>query len=307
MKYFLHCSILIFTTIACFAQNIKPVLYKDVSFNKVDVQKNIVYSAADSIKEKYRCLDFYQPATDSILQKRPLIIWMHGGGFKFGTKNAAEIKLWGNEFAKRGYAFAAINYRLSKKNPLFKFKDLVEACYDNIKDANNAIAFFKANASEFNIDTNKIILGGNSAGAVIALQTVYSNAADVKYILDSNKAVINTNNYNAQNIAAVINFWGALFNIEWLHRAKVPIASVHGSKDRIVPVNNKGVVFFGSQLIHEKADSLQIPNSIKVYEGYAHELHKHFNPLIYPRKVKQRHREAAQFASDFLYRVFKEE
>ncbi|MGN6354174.1 MAG: carboxylesterase family protein, partial [Parafilimonas sp.] len=168
-----------------FAQDIKPVLYKDVSFNKVSVQKNIIYSAADSIKEKYRRLDFYHPATDSILQKKPLIIWMHGGGFKFGTKNAAEIKLWGDEFAKRGYAFAAINYRLSKKNPLFKFKDLVEACYDNIKDVNNAIAFFKANASAFNIDTNKIILGGNSAGAVIALQTVYSNAADVKYILDS--------------------------------------------------------------------------------------------------------------------------
>ncbi|SFQ52510.1 alpha/beta hydrolase [Parafilimonas terrae] len=307
MKYYLYCFISFFITTACSGQN-TPVLYKDISFNKVNIQKNIVYSFADSIKEKYRCLDFYQPATNSALQKSPLIIWMHGGGFKFGTKNAAEIKLWGDEFAKRGYAFAAINYRLSKKNPLFKFKDLVEACYDNVEDVNNAITFFKANASRFNIDTGKIILGGNSAGAVIALQTVYSNSADIKYILDSNKTVANTNNnYNTQKVAAIINFWGALFNKDWLLRAKVPIVSVHGSKDRIVPVNNKGVVFFGSQSIHEKADSLHIPNSIKVYEGYAHELHKHFNPLVYPRKVKQRHKEAAQFACDFLYNFFKGE
>lgn len=306
MKYFLYCFILIFSMITGFAQDIKPVLYKDVSFNKVSVEKDIIYSSADSIKEKYRRLDFYQPATEPTLQKRPLIIWMHGGGFKFGTKNAAEIKLWGDEFAKRGYAFAAINYRLSKKNPLFKFKDLVEACYDVVDDVNSAITFFKMNASKFNIDTGKMILGGNSAGAVVALQSVYSNAKDIKYILDSNKTVANTNNYNAQNITAVVNFWGALFNKEWLSRAKVPIVSVHGSEDRIIPISNKDVVFFGSRSIHEKADSLNLPNSIKVYEGYAHELHKHFNPLVYPRKVKQRHKEAAQFAAEFLYNLFTE-
>lgn len=302
MRYFITVTLL-FIRAFCFSQNSSAVMFKDAVFDKVNIEKDILYNAEKVKKEKYYQLDFYTPAQDSLNKKKPLIIWMHGGGFKFGSKNATEIKLWANEFAKRGYAFAAINYRLSNKNTLFKFKDLVEACYDNVEDVNKAITYFKTNAAKFNIDTNRIILGGNSAGSIIALQTVYSNAADIKNILDSNKTIANTNNYNRDHIATIINFWGAIFNEEWLARANVPILSVHGAKDKTVPINNKGVVFFGSLAIHKKADSLHIPNEIKIYKDYAHELHKHFNPLIYSKKIKERHKEAAHFAANFLYNI----
>lgn len=300
MKFIIIQLYFLLIAASCSSQNVPAVRYKGTVFNKVTVQSNLLYDTGKDVKIKYHQFDFYQPETDSA-KARPLIIWMHGGGFKFGSKNAAEIKLWGNEFALRGYAFAAINYRLSKKNTLFKFKDLVEACYDNVEDANKAIAFFKINSTRFNIDTNKIILGGNSAGSVIALQAVYSNSADIKNVIDSNKVIANTGNYNPYNIAAIINFWGALFNTDWLMRAKVPIVSVHGRNDKTVPIDRKGVAFFGSLPIHKKADSLHIPNDIKIYEGYAHELQKHFNPFFYSKPTKQRQKEAAQFAADFLY------
>ena len=289
---------LLFATTILFAQNMR---YKDVVFDKIDVQKNLLYSFEDSVKESYRQFDLYTPTNDSSTNQRPLIIWLHGGGFKFGSKNAKEIKIWGNEFAQHGYVVAALNYRLSKKHPVRKFKDLVEACYDNVEDIQTAIAYFKTNASKFNIDPNKIILGGNSAGAVIALQSVYSNRADQQNVIDSNKIIANTKNYNPGKIAAVINFWGALFDDDWLSRTNVPIVSVAGAKDKIVPVETKGVAFFGAVSIHKKADALHIPNDMKIYNEDGHELQKHFNPLFRSGATKKRWKEAADFSATFLY------
>jgi len=274
--------------------------YKDVVFDKIDVQKNLLYNTADSIKEKYRQFDLYQPADDPSAKKRPLIIWLHGGGFKYGTKNSKEIKIWSNAFAQRGYVVATINYRLSKKHPLRKFKDLIEACYDAVEDAGVAVNYFKTNANKFNIDTSKIILGGNSAGAIAALQSTYSNKADLQNVIDSNKIIANAGNYNPYNIAAVINFWGALFNDDWLNRTNVPVVSVAGAKDKIVQVDTKGVAFFGSVAIRRKTDALHIPNDIKIYDGYGHELQKRFNPFFRSGATKTRWKEAANFAAEFL-------
>ncbi len=282
-----------------FSQSIKKIRFKDPVFD-VTLQKDLVYSNNSDVKLKYRQFDLYQPANDSSLQ-RPLIIWMHGGGFKYGTKNAKEIKLWGNKFAQRGYVFAAINYRLSKKHPVSKFTDLVSACYDAVDDVQMAVDYLKSNSGKFNIDTSKIILGGNSAGAVIALQAIYSNRADLQNVIDSNKVIATTGKYNALHIAAVINFWGALLDKDWLSRAKIPIVSVCGLKDKLIPADTKGVAFFGSVAIHKKAQALHIPNAIKVYDGYGHELQKHFNPFFRSRATEQRWKEAADFVIRFLY------
>jgi len=300
MRSIFFSLIFLFAATISFAQNMR---YKDVVFDKINIQKDLLYSSSDTIKEKYRQYDLYQPANDSLTKKRPLIIWLHGGGFKYGTKNTKEIKIWSNEFARHGYIIAALNYRLSKKHPVKKFNDLVEACYDAIDDVQQAITYFKTNASKFNIDTNKIILGGNSAGAVIALQSVYSNRADLQNVIDSNKIIADTKNYNSFNIAAIINFWGALFEKDWLSRTNVPIVSVAGAKDRIVPIDTKGVAFFGALSIHKKANTLDISNDIKIYEGYGHELQRAFNPFFRSNATKNRWKEAANFSAEFLYKT----
>ena len=57
-------------------------------------------------------LDVYQPHGDTVT-KRPAIVWVHGGGFKTGTKTSGEIVDQANEFAKRGYLNVSIDYRLT--------------------------------------------------------------------------------------------------------------------------------------------------------------------------------------------------
>jgi acetyl esterase/lipase len=291
----------------CFAttnygQEIKQAKYKDVFFPKTAIQKNISYSpdAHPGIKEKFYLFDLYEPVSDTS-QKRPLIIWLHGGGFKFGSKNARGIKLWSETFAQRGYVCAALNYRLSKKNPLFNFTELKRSCYNAVADVEEAVAFFKKNHAAYRIDANRIILAGNSAGAMIALQAVYSNRAELAELArlpDADKLPVK---HNPQRVAAVINFWGGLYEISWLQNARVPIFSAYGTNDKVVPGDQKDSLY-GSIAIHRKADQLKIPNAIKVYEGYSHELQKRFNPIFAPdNATRQRWLDAGQAAAEFLF------
>ncbi len=293
----------IFIPLSIIGQLSSPARFKDLVFTDVDREKNIAYQTEikDGIKKKYYLLDLYQPNGDSVTN-RPLIIWMHGGGFKLGNKRSRGIPLWSKTFAQRGYVCAAINYRHSKKRPLKRFTDLAEGCYDAIEDLHHAVAFLKKNASQYRIDTSRIILAGNSAGGIIALQAVYSSFAEIAQLVHVPGADTASREHNPLHIVAVINYWGALFDLDWLKNSEVPIVSVHGNNDGIVPYDHKeDSPLYGSFAIHQQADSLSIHNRLKTYDGYAHELQKHFNPFWAGRKAKQHWREAGQFAADFLY------
>ncbi len=281
------------------------IVYKDELFTNLSTKKNRTYSQhiPAGLKTKFYKLDLYQPLGDTTTA-RPLIIWMHGGGFKFGSKRAKNIRLWCKSFARRGYVCASINYRLSKKNPLRNFEALVKGCYEATQDVGQAVKFFKTKYEDYGIDTSHIILAGNSAGAIVALQAVYSNTEDLIPLMNFSVSTLPIAGYNSNNVAAVINFWGAMFNVNWLQNTKVPIVSVHGRKDRIVPYGQQNSQLYGSSIIHKKADSLGLPNSLKTYDRFGHELQKHFIPLLRSGATKRRWLEAAEFAANFLFQQF---
>jgi poly(3-hydroxybutyrate) depolymerase len=279
----------------------QKVKYKDLIFADVTQTKDLSYSPNDSTdKKKIRLFDLYQPVGDKSTG-RPLIIWMHGGGFKFGTKDAKGIQLWSKTFAQRGYVCAAIRYTLSKKFPIFNFDELKKSCYYAVLDAKQAVAYFREHYKEYNIDPDKIILAGNSAGGMIALDAAYSTNAELaKFagVADENAA----DNERLQ-VAGVINLWGGMFDLNWLKNARIPIVSIYGSTDGTVAPTHKNAPLYGGQDVHSAADALGLPNELKVFEGYSHELQKHFNPIFSGGKgTQQRWLEAGQFAADFLHR-----
>ena len=284
------------TTLAASAQT----RYKDLMFSSYAVEKGLTYG-------EHQRFDLYQPKGDSNT-RRPLMIWIHGGGFKFGSRRAAGIRLWCATFARRGYVCAAIDYRLGKKNFSFNFTDLVTDCLTAVRDVRHAVAYFKAGAAAWNIDTTRIILAGNSAGGILALQAVYSNDAELQKLPPTKEAATPgwdaralSGNVNTMGIAAIVNYWGGIFDTLWLRQARVPIVSVHGDRDKIVPYDHKDYPLFGSLPIHRVAVALGIPTALKTYHGYSHELQKHFFPLIAGRGTKKRWRDAAEFTADFLY------
>ncbi len=279
--------------------------YKDLVFRDVTIGYDLSYNPLVDAKEKKSYLfDLYQPAGDQ-QQRRPLIIWMHGGGFKYGSKSAKGIQLWCKTFAQRGYVCAGINYRLSKQNPVFHFDELLASSYYAVQDIKTAVDYFKKHAVQYGIDPDKIILAGNSAGGMIALQAAYSSNEELAKLakLPADSAAVNKP-HDRVKVAAIINFWGAIYDLNWLKNAHVPVVSALGSNDPIVPPAHKNTPLFGGKDIHQRADSLGIPNDLKVFEGYSHELQKHFNPFFAGGKATQgRWLEAGQFAADFLYRA----
>ena len=286
--------------LAAKAQTAKLYKYKDIIFSDIIIDKDLSYAPnADQDEKKSRLFDLYQPKDDHSAP-RPLIIWMHGGGFKFGTKEAKGIQLWSKTFAQRGYVCAAINYSLSKKDPLFNFNELQKSCYYAVQDLKMAFEYFRQHRTEYNIDPDKIILAGNSAGGVIAMQAAYGTNAELAKMAGITDA--NENQQGVLKAACVINFWGAIFDLDWLKNAHVPIVSVLGNRDNIVPLTHKSAPLYGGVGIQKQADVLGIPNKLKVFDGYSHELQKHFNPLFSANKATQKRLlEAGQFAADFLY------
>ena len=61
-------------------------------------------------------LDLYEPVGD-VSERRPAVIWVHGGGFGAGSRHNPKIVDLAETFARRGYVTAAISYRLLADPP----------------------------------------------------------------------------------------------------------------------------------------------------------------------------------------------
>lgn len=167
--------------------------YCEYIFDNIDIKTDIVYA------EKKDCLgndiqlklDVYQPAEDTV-NKRPVIIWVHGGGMYVGSKNESwdPVTFLANAFAEKGYVFVSIDYRL---NPEWEASNAFNETIKNAaEDVASSVDWVKKNADEYGIDSSRIIIAGHSAGAEIADNYYYSSflANDSEYDKSGIKAVI---------------------------------------------------------------------------------------------------------------------
>ncbi|MGB8705824.1 MAG: alpha/beta hydrolase, partial [Gillisia sp.] len=122
-------------------------------------------------------LDIYEPAKDT-LSKRPMIIFMHGGGFAVGSRKNEEKVKFSKMAAKKGYVAVLISYRLTRKDKSFgcdyEASGKIETFRKAAEDFLDATNYMIKNSHEFKIDTSKIIIGGSSAGAEAILQAAYN-------------------------------------------------------------------------------------------------------------------------------------
>ena len=100
--------------------------------------------------------------------------WIHGGGFRAGTKNNPNVVELATAFAQRGYVAVSINYRLLAAGVVCGGTtptppQCVGAAVAARDDAQVAIQWLRANAKRLRIDPHRIAAGGTSAGAVTSL------------------------------------------------------------------------------------------------------------------------------------------
>ncbi len=88
----------------------------------------------------------------------PLVVFIHGGGFVGGDKNAASPAVIRKALAA-GVSFASINYRFRTELPI----------QDVLRDCARAVQFLRYKAAEFHLDKSRVAAMGGSAGAGTSL------------------------------------------------------------------------------------------------------------------------------------------
>jgi acetyl esterase/lipase len=98
------------------------------------------------------------PADWKASDKRPALIFWHGGGFTQG--NAGQFYYQANYFTQRG----AVCFR-----PEYRIRDLDQSIPTAaVEDGISAVRWIRERASEFGIDPDQIAVGGGSAGGCMA-------------------------------------------------------------------------------------------------------------------------------------------
>lgn len=235
---------------------------------KIETKIDVVYTRVGEWLGK---LDLYLPVGK---KQNTLVIYIHGGGWTHGSKDAEYEKI--KVFIENGYTVANIGYRLAPQ---------AEAPAA-IEDVNVAITYLVNNARLYHFDPNKVFLMGGSAGAHLALlaglqsaQPKFTAAGIVKPF----------------RVAGIISKYGPTDLLTWepatkpgsasaawvgkratdtvflqslspyysLSGPKIPILLIHGDQDRTVPIAQ-------SQKLHEKLKQLGYQTTLYVVKGGKH-------------------------------------
>ncbi len=141
-----------------------------------------------STPEKKLLLDVYRPARPSSA-KLPLVVWIHGGAWRAGSKNNPTQVV---DLSRRGYVVASISYRLSG-DAIFPAQ---------IHDCKAAIRWLRAHAAEYGVDPGRIGVAGSSAGGhLVALLGTSGEVADLEGDVGGNLGV-------SSRVQAVVDLFG---------------------------------------------------------------------------------------------------
>lgn len=115
-----------------------------------EVKRNIPY--VESGHER-QVLDVYSPRD---AKKRPVVFWIHGGGWEHGDKSDVQMKP--QVFMDKGFVFVSTNYRLLPHVDMGTI----------IRDIAKSIRWVHEHIAEYGGDPQRLLVMGHSAGAQLA-------------------------------------------------------------------------------------------------------------------------------------------
>ena len=234
------------------------------------VVPNITYLTANNWEAK---LDVYQ-ARDAATPG-PTLIYFHGGGWVQGSKEASSLTFL--PFLNMGWNVVNVEYRLAK----------VSLAPAAVQDALCALRWVYRNGKEYNVDLNRLVVMGNSAGGHLALTTGMTPASESLDSLCPGSEEL--------KVAAIINWYGITdvnellaganvrnFAVGWLggmsNREEIakrvspltyvraglpPIISIQGDADPIVPYSQ-------NVRLHQALDKAGARNQFVTIPGGKH-------------------------------------
>jgi len=149
------------------------------------------------------------------LRKRPLVVYVPGGGFVLAAKeSASDLRTY---VAEAGFVVASIQYRTTRDSATFR---------DGIADVKSAIRFLRANADRYDIDAGDVSVWGESAGGYLAAMAGVTNG---------NRAFEVGNNLDQRSdVQRVVDKFGASDISKLADDFDLPTHSANYSSDNLV-------------------------------------------------------------------------
>lgn len=221
-------------------------------------------------------LDLFLPVAGA---KRPLVLWIHGGGWESGSKSGCPAR----GMVARGYAVASVGYRLSQ-----------HAIYPaQIEDCKAAIRWLRAHASEYGLDPERFGVWGASAGGHLAALLGVTNT--------TREFAVGENLDQPSDVQCVVNWFGPADFLHWgnvpatnpenprspltkliggtiktrvelarraspvyfVRKGAPPFLIMHGDRDEVVPLQQ-------SRELHTALETAGADSTLRVYAGAGH-------------------------------------
>ena len=194
---------------------------------------------------------------------RPSVVLVHGGGFVVGSRSMKPMRLLATRFAEAGYAAVTFDYRM-----IFRGGRLDES----VGDVEDMVGFWHASSTRYGLDDDRVALMGLSAGAALAVLA----ASVLKRELVERLVCV----FGVYDFAALEGRRAALLRrllletderAEWRRRSPLeasdrvpqPMLLVHGTGDRLVPVEH-------TRTLHERRLERGLPVAARYVEGAPH-------------------------------------
>ncbi|MDA1093345.1 MAG: alpha/beta hydrolase [Acidobacteria bacterium] len=238
--------------------------------NTYQVVPNVTYHTANNRENK---VDLYLPS--GVEGPVPVLMYIHGGGWRGGSKESSVLRLL--PWLEKGWAVVNVQYRLAA----------VSLAPAAVEDCLCALRWVIRNAEQYNIDTDRIVVTGNSAGAHLALTTgMIPSSAGLDRECPGPEEL---------SVAAIINWYGITnvgdlldgenmktYAVTWMgsapnrleiaarvspmtyvRRGLPPILTIHGDADPTVPYQH-GV------RLHEELAKFDVQNELHTVPGGGH-------------------------------------
>ncbi len=238
--------------------------------NQYRIWPDITYLTANNYNSK---LDLY--IHNDLTAPAPTLIYIHGGGWIFGTKETSVLMLL--PYMEMGWNIVNVEYRMAS----------VSLAPAAVEDCRCALQWVIRNAKQFNIDTSKLVVTGHSAGGHLSLTTGMMPAS----------AGLDRQCYGPEDlkVAAIVNWYGISdvndlldgpnlknYAVMWLgsqtNRDEIakrvspltyvraglpPIITIHGDADSVVPYSQ-------SVRLHKALDNVGVTNKLVTIKGGGH-------------------------------------
>ena len=266
------------------------------------IQNNIVYGSKLNFQNKQTnlWLDVYRPYDHFAMNskdKRPAIIYIHGGGYVFGGEDGAGNILL--RASQRGMIAVGVKYRLGYLPPLVSNPDSIQSLIKNstqntyraLQDVRDAVKWVYDRADDYNIDKSKIFIAGHSAGGNAVLNYSYLEEKDFFPNLVSPLGKLTAK----VPVAGIISFAGP-FNqlidnikspLDYIQASEnEPLYLVHGTCDSTAfydygnPVDPTTTASIGAYPIACRKQSLKHPYHFTTIKGGGHGLGPEENDVL---------------------------